>query len=154
MVGSVRRSLDVAALALLMSTASLAQVTVSEPWVRGTVEGQRATGAFMTLLASSDVVLVGASSPVAGVVEIHETRMEGGVMKMRAVDRLALVSGRALLLAPGRHHVMLMGLRKPLQSGEAVTLSLTFETSDGKRNAIDIVAPVRPLGTLYGSGKH
>ena len=60
-------------------------VQVKEPWVRGTVAQQKATGAFMQLSAPQDMRLVEARSPVAGVVELHEMSMDNNVMKMRAV---------------------------------------------------------------------
>ena len=63
-----------AALSLPM-TAS-AQVRVSDPWVRGTVAAQTATGAFMSLTAEADLRLIAAASPAAGVVEIHEMAMD------------------------------------------------------------------------------
>ena len=60
-------------------------VTVTNAWVRGTVAGQTASGAFMDLTSAADVVLLGAASPAAGVVELHEMSMDNGVMKMRAL---------------------------------------------------------------------
>ncbi len=65
-------------------TALAADIEIKTPWVRGTVAGQKATGAFMEVTSKSGISLVGASSPVAGVTEIHEMKMDGGVMKMRA----------------------------------------------------------------------
>jgi len=75
---------------LVLSFAASAQVTVKDAWVRATVAQQKATGAFMQLLSAQDAQLISAQSPVAGVVEVHEMRMDGGVMKMRAVPKLAL----------------------------------------------------------------
>ena len=69
--------------ALALAAAANAQVTVKDPWVRATVPQQKATGAFMQLTAAQDVKLVAGSSPVAGVVGIHEMVMDNNVMKMR-----------------------------------------------------------------------
>ena len=55
--------------------------------MRGTVPGQKATGAYMQLRSADGATLVGAESPVAGIVEIHEMRMEGNTMRMRAVEQ-------------------------------------------------------------------
>jgi copper(I)-binding protein len=123
-----------------------AQVAVSDPWVRGTVAGQTTTGAFMQLKAATDATLVGASSPVAQVVEIHEMKMDAGLMKMTAVERLPLPAGKRVALSPGGYHVMLMGLRKPLAAGEAVPITLSFEDAAGKKTSIEVKAVVRPLG--------
>ena len=122
-----------------------AEVTVTEAWVRGTVAGQRATGAFMTLTARADMALVGASSPVAKVVEVHEMALDGGVMKMRAVSRIDLPAGKPVALKPGGYHVMLMALQAPVAEGTKVPIALEFEARGGQRTIVTIEAPVRAL---------
>jgi len=72
-------------MAALMALGAQAQTTVAEPWVRGTVAQQKATGMFANITSAKGGKLVSASSPVAGVVEIHEMAMEGNLMKMRAL---------------------------------------------------------------------
>lgn len=129
--------------ALLLSFAASAQVKVDDPWVRATVAPQKATGAFMQLTSPKPVKLVAASSPVAGMVEIHEMKMDDGVMKMRAVDALPLPAGQAVALKPGSYHVMLMGLKGQIKAGETVPLTLTVEGEDGKRTAVEVKAQAR-----------
>ncbi len=129
----------------LVALSSTAQVTVSEPWVRATVPQQKATGAFMKLQSAQDAKLVSAKSAVAGVVEVHEMAMDAGVMKMRAVDGLALPMGKAVDLKPGGYHVMLMDLKSQLKDGDAVPLTLTFETKDGKRQTMEVKATARNM---------
>ena len=144
------------ALALaLFGAATLAQadVTVSDPWVRGTVPAQRATGAFMRLQADQDLRLVAASSPVAGVAEIHEMVMQDKVMKMRRVDGIALGKGKPLELKPGGYHVMLMDLKQPLKAGEQVPLTLTFEgAAKGKTITKQVQATVQSLAPQGSQG--
>ena len=122
-----------------------ADVAVTDAWVRGTVEGQRATGAFMTLTSSADTALVGASSPAAKIVEIHAMAMEGGVMKMRAIARLDLPKGKPVALGPGGYHVMLMALQQSLKEGDDVPITLTFEGRDGRKQTLEVKARVRAL---------
>ena len=141
---NVARTLFLAA-ALAAALAAHAQVAVSDPWVRGTVAGQKATGAFMQLKADSDVSLVGASSPVAGIVEIHEMKMDAGVMRMSAVSALPLPAGKAVELKPGGYHVMLMALKAPLKEGDSVPVTLTFKDKDGKASTMLVNAPVKAL---------
>ena len=139
------------------SSASRAQVTVKDPWVRGTVAQQKATGAFLQITSAAGGKLVAASSPVAGVVEIHEMAMDGNVMKMRAVAALDLPAGKPVALKPGGYHVMLMDLKKPLAAGDEVPITLVVE-SGGKRETVDLKAPVRPLAGAahkdHGGHKH
>ena len=141
---NVARTLFLAA-ALAAAPATFAQVAVSDAWVRGTVAGQKATGAFMQLKADADVSLVGASSPVAGIVEIHEMKMDAGVMRMSAIPALPLPAGKAVELKPGGYHVMLMALKAPLKEGDTVPVTLTFKDKDGKASTLLVNAPVKAL---------
>ncbi len=144
--------------ALLLSCTSIAatagDVTVNEPWVRGTVAAQKATGAFMGLTAAKPMRLVGASSPAVPVVEVHEMSMENDVMKMRPVAAIDLPAGEAVALKPGGYHIMLMGLTAPLNPGSTVPLTLTFEAADGSREEVQVDAPVRELAAPAMKMKH
>lgn len=141
----MRISTVVAAVLALGAAAAAQQVTVTQAWVRGTLAGQTDTGAFMKLQAPQGVRLVGAVTPVAGVTEIHETKQEGHVTRMRAVPALELPPGRTVELAPGGYHVMLMDLRQPLRTGLKVPLSLRFESGDGEpfEVRVDLVVNAR-----------
>jgi copper(I)-binding protein len=79
----------VAALAIALPTFA-ADVSVTGAWVRGTVAGQKTTGAFMQLSSPVDTTLVAVASPAAKIVEVHEMNMDGGMMKMRAVEKIAI----------------------------------------------------------------
>lgn len=133
------------ALVLFAQPLHAADVKVDDPWVRGTVKGQMATGAFMAITASEAAALVSASSPVAGVVEIHTMKMEDGVMKMRQIPRLDLPAGKPVALEPGGYHVMLMDLKQPLKAGEMVPITLKLEGRDKAVTTLDVQAEVRPL---------
>ena len=132
----------VAIAALAFALPAAAQVTVTDPWIRGTVPSQMATGAFMQLKSAKDARLVEARSPVAGVVEIHEMKLEDNVMRMRAVTALDLPAGRPVELKPGGYHVMLMDLKQQMKEGEVVPVTLVIE-SGGRRETIEVKATVR-----------
>jgi hypothetical protein len=123
-----------------------AQTTVKDPWVRGTVAGQKATGMFAAISSATGGRLVSASSPVAGVVEIHEMAMEGSTMRMRAVPGIDLPAGKAVELRPGGYHVMLMDLKQQIKAGETVPVTLVIEGAAGQRETVEVKAVVRPLG--------
>jgi copper(I)-binding protein len=144
----------VVACALAASSAALAQVAVTDPWVRGTVPAQKSTGAFMQLKPAADVALVGVASPVAGIAEIHEMKMDAGVMRMSSVPRLDLAAGKVVDFVPGGYHVMLMDLKQPLKEGDHVPFTLTFQDKGGKRFAVEVHATVRPLGAPAPQHKH
>jgi len=139
-----RRRLAAAVLALCAS-AAWAQTQLKDPWVRATVAQQKATGMFVQITSAQGGRLVEARSPVAGVVEIHEMAIDGGVMRMRAIPGLELPAGKPVELKPGGYHVMLMDLKQPLKEGDTVPVTLVVEGRDGKRESIEVQAPVRPL---------
>ena len=153
---SSRTLFAITTLALLASTAAQAQTTTQDVWVRGTVAQQKATGAFMQITSQQGGKLVSAASPVAGIVEIHEMKMEGNVMKMAAIPGLELPAGKMVELKPGGYHVMLMDLKQPLKAGDTVPLTLTVEGKDGKKETLELKAPVRALGAAmdHGGMKH
>ena len=119
-----------------------AAVKVEGAWARASVQGQKGTGAFMQLTAPQGARLVGAHSRAAGVAEVHEMKMEGDVMKMRAVPALELPPGKTVELRPGGYHVMLMDLKAPLMKGSSVPLTLVFQDAKGTESRLDLSLPV------------
>lgn len=128
----------------LAGTALYAQtVEVKDAWVRTSVQGQKATGAFMNITAKDGAKLVAVSSPVAGVAEVHEMKMEGDVMKMRAVaGGLDLPAGKTVELKPGGYHVMLMDLKATLKKDSTVPMMLTFKDAKGVESKVELKLPV------------
>lgn len=122
-----------AALALGLASAAHAQtptVKVTDAWARATTSQARAGGAFMTLTATgAPDRMLSATSPVAETVELHETVNEAGVMKMKPVPSLLVEPGKPAVLKPGSYHVMLIGLKRPLNRGETFPVTLTFDKS-------------------------
>ncbi len=148
------RLIFVAALAGVLHVGAVqAQVTVSDAWVRATVPQQRASGAFLRIDSAANATLVGASSSVAGVVEIHQMSMQGDVMKMQQVPRIALTAGKTVALEPGGYHIMLMELKQTLKAGDTVPLTLVIETADRQRREVQVKATVRALNSGHGMGK-
>ena len=138
-----------------LSTAVWAQsVDVKGAWARATVQGQKASGAFMTLTAKDGAKLVGITSPVAGVAEVHAMKMDGDVMTMRAVEGgIDLPAGKAVELKPGGFHVMLMDLKTPLQKDTTIPLTLLLKDAKGVQSKLDIKVPVSqtpPAGASTG----
>ena len=121
-------------------------INIKDAWVRTTVPGQKATGAFMKITAKEGTRLVGASTPVAGVAEVHEMKMDGDVMKMRAVPVLELPAGKTVELKPGGFHVMLMDLKAALPKDSTVPLTLLFKDAKGVEGKLELKLPVAAMG--------
>ena len=139
-----RCALTVAAFSV--SGLAAAQVSVLDPWVRGTVEGQSATAAYMTLRSKAAVRLVKVTSASAASCSLHQMTMQGNVMRMRTLDSLPISAGGSVALQEGHDHLMLEGLQHPLKEGDTVRLTLTFVDLKGQPETVNVDAPVRPLG--------
>jgi copper(I)-binding protein len=124
---------------------SVGTMQVGNPWTRVTPKGSAVAGAYMTISNKGNAPdrLVGGSSPVAGRFEVHSMVMEQGVAKMRPVEGgLEIKPGETVELKPGGFHVMLTGLKQPLEKGQKVKGTLEFE----KAGKVDIEYTVEALG--------
>lgn len=118
-------------------------IEVKDAWVRTTVPGQKATGAFMKITSREGAKLVAVSTPAAGVAEVHEMKMDGNVMKMRAVQGgLDLPAGQTVELKSGGYHVMLMDLKAALPKDSTIPLTLVFKDAKGVESKVELKVPV------------
>ena len=131
--------------AICIAPVDRAQVAISEAWVRGTVEGQTSTVAYMKLDSDVGAQLVSVSTPLATRCAVHEMTRDGNLMRMRAVDALQIPAGATVELGEGHQHLMLEGLKRPLKQGETVALTLQFVDAKGNRQTVKVQAPVRAL---------
>src|SRR5262249_16642478 len=131
---------------------SVGTIQIGNPWTRATPKGATVAGAYMTISnkGSAPDRLVGGSTPVAGKFEVHSMVMEQGVAKMRPVEGgLEIKPGETVELKPRSFHVMLMGLKQPLEKGQKVKATLQFD----KAGKVDIEYAVEAVGaTSPGMG--
>lgn len=116
-------------------------LVITQAWSRATPSGAKVAGGYLTVENKGTSVdrLVGGSGDIAGRVEIHEMAMEGGVMKMRELDKgVVIAPGKTVKLAPGGNHLMLMDLKSPLKPGEKVPLTLQFEKAGKVNVSLDV----------------
>ena len=140
-----------ALMAVVLPASAAETAGVKNAWVRATAPGQKTAGAYMELTANADAVLLAVDSPLAGKAGLHSMNMDGGVMRMRAVDKIELPAGKTVKLAPGGLHVMLNDIRQPFTAGGRVPLTLTFRSADGAKSTLQVEAQVRAAG---GSTEH
>lgn len=132
------------AITMMTAVPARAQLIVTEPWVRASVAGQTATGAFMKLEARTPLTLVDVRAALARA-ELHTMENENNIMRMRRISRLPLDVGQVTNLAPGGSHIMLMELSAPLRAGDMVDLTLVVEHADARREEYPVRAVVRAL---------
>jgi periplasmic copper chaperone A len=132
------------------TTVAADAVKISDPWVRATVPGQSVAGAYMELTSNVPAALVAADSPVARKTEPHSTTFDGGVMKMRAVERIELPANKTVVLKPGGYHLMLVDIKRELKPGDRVPLTLIVQDRNGARSTLQLDAEVRAaaVGTM------
>ncbi len=131
--------------------AAESRIEVSEPWARASA-GARPNGAvYLRLIQRGTRAdrLLGASTSVARAVEIHESLMRGGMMRMRPVASLALVPGEVVTLRPRGWHLMLRGLTQPLREGQRLRLRLEFQHAPAR----DVEVPILGVGAMGPNGK-
>jgi copper(I)-binding protein len=145
---------SVFALLLGLSLNASAQTTVEDAWVRATVAQQASTGAFMHITSSTDSKLVGVQSPVAGIVQIHQSSMVNDVMSMKQVAEVALAAGKTVQIEPEGYHIMLINLVGQVKEGDQVPLTLTVENADGKKETIQVNATARAMNASEHGGMH
>ncbi|MGJ7486104.1 copper chaperone PCu(A)C [Variovorax sp. LT2P21] len=131
-----------------------APVEVQDAWVRAAVPGQSGTGAFMKLTSHAGLRLVGVTTPVAAVAEVHEMKMEGDTMRMRAVAGLDLPEHKTVELKPGGYHLMLMDLKQPIAKDTTVPLTLQFQDAQGAKSTLSLNAPVRSAAPAGAAPAH
>jgi periplasmic copper chaperone A len=137
-----------AALMAYSVAVSAQEVAVQRAWVRATVPGQKATGAFMRLISKEDAALIGASSPVADTAEMHQMVLDDNIMKMRLLPKVDLPAGKMVEFKPGGYHVMLMDLKRTLRKGDTVPVTLKVEGKDGRAFSVSFKAEVLDINAV------
>jgi len=123
-----------------LSCSALAELTIKEGYVRGLPPGQPNTAAFMRLVntADQDVVITGAASNGAELAEVHSHKHHHGMMSMEKVDQLTVPANGELVLAPGKYHLMLINLIKPLRESDEVLIRLFNDEEELTRATLPV----------------
>jgi len=122
-----------------------ASVAITGAWTRATVSAMSVGGGYMTITnrGSAPDRLVSLSTPAAERVEVHRTTIEDGTARMRQLtEGLVIPAGGTVELAPGGLHLMLVGLKQPLQPGQSIPLTLTFERAGTVATTLNVM----PMG--------
>jgi copper(I)-binding protein len=126
-------------------------LVITAPWTRATPKGAPVAGGYLSITnnGAEPDRLIGGSFAAAGGFEVHEMKMEGGVMRMRPVKRgLEIKPGETVELKPGELHLMFTGLKQQLKAGGTVTGTLEF----AKAGKVEVSYPVRAMGASGGGG--
>ncbi len=119
-------------------------LTVNDAWIREVPEGIETTALYMNIRNNGEQAdrLLSVRSDIAGSVEVHKTSVnKDGISYMEKLEGLEIPSASTVSLEPGGVHVMLIGLKKDIKSGDVVEVVLAFENSGTKK----VKAKVRGL---------
>lgn len=115
-------------------------IAIREPWARQGTNGDNSAAYLAISNASSSDTLLSATGDVATAVELHNVVNDNGMMKMIPAEGGIPVAANGMqLLKPGSFHIMLIGLRKDLKSGDSFPLTLTFANA----GPVDVLFEVR-----------
>ncbi|MCZ8375657.1 MAG: DUF1775 domain-containing protein [Beijerinckiaceae bacterium] len=134
----------------------IGDLEITAPWSRATPGGAKVAGGFMRITNKGQMPdrLIGGSAEISGVFEVHEMRMEGNIMRMRALEKgLEIKPGETVELKPGGYHVMFIDLKKPLKAGDIVKGTLVFEKA-GKVEVTYTVQAMSGGGHDHGQHRH
>ncbi len=129
--------------------ATVGSLKISAPWARATPKGASVGGGYMTITNTGTAPdrLIGGSAAVAGRFEVHEMKMDNGVMKMRLVaGGIEIKPGQTVKLDPTGYHVMFVGLKQQLKQGEHFKATLEF----AKAGKVDVDFAVEGIGAMKG----
>lgn len=150
----MQRLFSISLAALMLAMVSLAQpafaqkaapkgeptLKVFDVWAKTTVPGGSVSAAYMHIKSGKPLKLVKAESPLTPTVEIHDMKMNAGVMEMKAIDAIDIPANKLIDLKPGSFHIMLIKVNKPINKGDKVPLKLTFERPDKSTFTVDVMA--------------
>jgi copper(I)-binding protein len=107
---------------------SMAEMEFTSGWIRATPPNAKMGAAYLTVMNHQDQAdeLIGASSSLAEVVEIHNVKEENGMLKMYPVNSLEIPAKGMVMLKPGGYHIMLINLKQAPKLGESHTMTLQF----------------------------
>ncbi len=126
------RRLIITCVLSLLSLGSLAETRLADGWIKQLPPSVPMRAGYFTINnnGTSADRLLSASSPAFNKIEMHETRMADGMMSMNQLMEVPVDAGVTVEFKPGGLHLMLMGIKQPLEVGDKVPVTLTFESGE------------------------
>lgn len=143
----------IAASATMASDYKAGDLTLKQVWSRATPGGAKVGAGYLTIHngGTQPDRLVRADAEISGHMEIHEMKMDGGIMRMRPLkDGLLIPPGKTVSLKPGGYHLMFMNLKSPIKQGKPFKATLEFK----KAGKVEVGFEVAPIGAAKPAGSH
>lgn len=138
----------------LNSTVFAGAINIESAYVRHLPPTLPNTGAFMVFVNSSDadIAAIRAESDVAEKVEMHTHIHKDGLMQMREVEKIDIPANGQTALAPGGFHIMLIGLKKPLELGQMVEITVNFDDGSSEKTTAEVKTVMDGMKMKEGMG--
>jgi periplasmic copper chaperone A len=122
------------------------ELHIEHPWSRALPAVAKTGAAYLVIANHGDNAdtLLGADTPVAGKVEMHEHVHQDGLMKMQQVEDLPIAAGESLTFQPGGYHLMLFNLTQPMNAGDKFPLTLHFAEAGDVEVVVNVQADAEP----------
>ena len=128
-------------------------IHIHSAWARETLPGQDTGMVSLSLTSKHAATLTAVSSPACKTVEMHQMSHDNNMMKMREVNSIALSAGVEINFAESGYHLMLVGLKQPLQAGGKIPLTLIIKTADKRVSKVKASAEVKPFAAQANDGE-
>lgn len=137
--------------AALSASAGGMDIQIQDPWVQAAPPNVKVLAAYLEIKNNGEKprILTNVSSPVFDEVGIHQSVMHGDMVHMEHLKELTIPPHASVVLKPGGMHFMLTDAKKPLQIGDQVPMTLTFQSGE----KIVVTAIVRS-GQMEDMGDH
>jgi copper(I)-binding protein len=127
------------------SKISVGTLKIENAFSRPTPGGATVAVGYLTIVNSGSAPdrLVSATSDISAKTQIHEMKVENGVMEMRELTAgLPIPAGATVRLKPGGDHIMFVDLKHPVKPNDVIHAVLTFE----KAGKVDV--PFKAAGSM------
>ncbi len=129
-------------------------IAVHHPTIKTTPPGITNSAAYFTIVnnGEKDITLVGVASDGAKLVEMHEHVKHNGTFKMQKMKPLTIPANSKANFEPGGNHIMFIGVTKPIENGDKIDITLSFD--DGTQKTITSVAKKQHSSAKKAHHKH
>ncbi len=118
-------------------------IKIKNAWIASTQESDDMSVAYMSLFSDEDLILTSITSPTIKTIEMHNTILEKGIMKMRMAHEIKIDHDKTFEFKSGGSHLMLMDFKGPLKAGEKVKLTLHFKDKKNQSFNKSIIAIIK-----------
>jgi len=127
-------------LLLIFSPIALAELDISDPWIKNLPPSIPVREGYMTIHNPQPqaVSIVSLRSDAFASVEIHQSIEQDGMMRMEQLPSLKIESNSSVQLAPGGLHLMMMNPSEPTRPGDQLEIVIVLDDGSEQRVVMQV----------------